>query len=1069
MTDGNPPTDKLLWFLRERAKELNCLYRIEEWINRPEATLEQVCMGIIKEIPAGWQHPGVCQARIVVEGATYTTSGLKESPWVMSVPLKIFDQIVGSLSVLYTEQMPMEDEGPFLKEERKLILTIAERLSGYIAFQKMRSVYSQFDTAAQELVEHVRPEWKVVLDLLRRTDRNLYLTISAKMLNYLCWSGIQEAMQLAQYYDPEQSSDAASLYADSNVPHRKRVPLEGNDFLCDETFKIASDHLPPAEILGIIQRWIQQDKLSFLIKTLANVNTPLSELNEAIRRFNRMAPEGIDIPINTKRGLLVSLIRRIFSEALDYINVAKNYADVYDIFDLMQNVIHLPTSQGKLGGKAAGLFLGGQILKKAMEGNPLLEHIKTPEAWYITSDVILQFMRYNNFDEVIEQKYKEIGQVRLEYPNVVQTFKNAVFPPEIVKELSVVLDSFGDHPLIVRSSSLLEDRAGGMAFSGKYKSLFLANQGTKDDRLEALLDAIAEVYASTFGPDPIEYRAERGLLDFHEEMGIIIQQVIGTKAGKYFMPVFAGVAFSNNEFRWSPRIRREDGLIRLVPGLGTRAVDRTSDDYPILVSPGQPGLRVNVTVDEMVRYSPKMIDVINLETNSFETLNIDDVYREFGNEIPMIYQVVSLDQGDRVQRPMGHIDFESERLVVTFDGLLNNTRFVSQMHAILRTLEQNLGTPVDIEFAHDGTDFYLLQCRPQSHSDDSGPAALPKDVPPEKIIFTANRYVSNGRVPDITHIVYVDPVKYGEIADRQTLLAIGRAVSRLNQILPRRQFILMGPGRWGSRGDIKLGVSVTYSDINNSSMLIEIAKKSGNYVPDLSFGTHFFQDLVEAQIRYLPLYPDDGRNVFNEIFLNDSHNIVAEVLPDFAYLNKVVKLIDVPRSANGQVLHVLMNADLDRAMAILGAPRTKLAVHHEEHFIAASSGEHYWRWRFMMAEHIASKLDPVKYGVKGFYIFGSTKNASAGPESDIDILVHFGGTPGQKQELENWLDGWSLCLAEINYERTGHRNDRMLDVHFVTDEDIVKEDSYAIKIGATTDAARPLPMGGLSRSSAKHF
>ncbi len=1062
MSEQNPPTDKLLWFLRERAKELNCLYRIEEWLNKPGVTLEQVCMGIIEAIPAGWQHPEVCQARIILEDATYTASGLKESPWVMTAALKVFDQVLGTLSVYYTQQMPIEDDGPFLKEERKLVTTIAERLASHIAFQKMRSVYHQYNTAAQELVEHARPEWRVVLDLLRRTDRNLYLTISTKMLNYLCWSGVEEAKQLALYYDPELASDAVSLLSDSNVPHRKRAALEGSDFISDETFKIAADNMTPEEILSFIQRWIQQDKLSFLIKTLANTNTPLTELNESIRRFHRMAPEGIDIPINTKRGLLVSLIRRIFSESLEYINIAKHYVDVYDIFELMQNVIYLPSSQGKLGGKAAGIFLAGQILKKSVASNPLLQHIKTPKAWYMTSDIVLNFMSYNNFDEVIEQKYKEVEQIRLEYPNVVQTFKSAVFPPEIVKTLSVVLDDFSDHPLIVRSSSLLEDRTGA-AFSGKYKSLFLANQGTKEERLTALLDAIAEVYASTFGPDPIEYRAERGLLDFHEEMGIIIQQVIGTKAGKYFLPAFAGVAFSHNELRWSPRIRRDDGLIRIVPGLGTRAVDRTSDDYPILVSPGQPGLRVNVTADEMVRYSPKMIDVINLDTNTFETLHIDELLHEFGDEIPMIHQIVSVDKGDHIQSPLGHIDFANERLVVTFEGLLRNTDFVAQVQSILKTLEQKLGTPVDLEFAHDGTDFYLLQCRPQSHSDDSGPAPIPKDVPPEKVIFTANRYVSNGRVPDITHLVYVDPEKYAEIEDRQQLLAVGRIVSRLNQILPKRQFVLMGPGRWGSRGDIKLGVSITYSDINNTAMLIEIARQSGHYVPDLSFGTHFFQDLVEAQIRYLPLYPDDGANVFNERFLKESHSILPEVLPEYASLADVVRLIDVPRSASGQVVHVLMNSDLDSAVALLGAPRARVQGQLEAPSSLGAPGEHYWRWRFNIAEQIAAQLDPVRFGVKGFYVFGSTKNATAGPSSDIDLLVHFAGSSVQRVELEGWLEGWSFCLAEINYERTGYRNDRMLDVHIITDEDIANNDSYALKIGAVTDAARPLPMGKSSK------
>ena len=223
----------------------------------------------------------------------------------------------------------------------------------------------------------------------------------------------------------------------------------------------------------------------------------------------------------------------------------------------------------------------------------------------------MEFLHYNNLEEVIEQKYKEIDQIRQEYPYIVQIFKNSIFHSEVVKQLSLVLEDFGNVPLIVRSSSLLEDRIGA-AFSGKYKSLFVANQGTRQARLSALMDAIAEVYSSIFNADPIEYRKERGLLDYHEEMGIMIQEVVGTKVGKYFFPAYAGVAFSNNEFRWSPRIKRDDGLIRLVPGLGTRAVDRVSDDYPALIAPGKPGLRVNVSVDDVIRYSPQKIDVINL-------------------------------------------------------------------------------------------------------------------------------------------------------------------------------------------------------------------------------------------------------------------------------------------------------------------------------------------------------------------------------------------------------------------------------------------------------------------------
>ncbi|MCF8432493.1 MAG: nucleotidyltransferase domain-containing protein, partial [Melioribacteraceae bacterium] len=604
-----------------------------------------------------------------------------------------------------------------------------------------------------------------------------------------------------------------------------------------------------------------------------------------------------------------------------------------------------------------------------------------------------------------------------------------------------------------------EDQMGA-AFSGKYKSLFLANQGSKSERLSALMDAIAEVYASTFSPDPIEYRAERGLIDFHEEMGIMLQEVVGTKMGKYFLPAFAGVAFSKNEFRWSPRIKREDGLIRIVAGLGTRAVDRLGDDYPVLIAPGQPSLRVNVSLEEQIKYAPKYIDVINLETNDFETIDIKDMFLEAGNDFPRITDVVSVFENKMI-RPVSAlgIDFDKDDLLVTFDGLMKKGVFIRQVDTILKTLEKKLQTPIDIEFAHDGKNFYLLQCRPQSFAGTQISDQIPKDIPVDKLLFNAKRYVSNGHMLDITHVVYVDPVEYAQVQDREMMIQIGRAVGKLNKLLPKRQFVLIGPGRWGSRGDIKLGVSVTYSDINNTAMLIEVAKKKGNYVPDLSFGTHFFQDLVEAQIRYLPLYPDDKGIIFREDFFLNAPNMLSELLPEFDYLSRKIRVIDIPSTSNGQILKILLNADLDQAVGLLSNPSSEEQQDHEKVDYSEWQPSDQWKWRYKMAEKIAKRIDPEKQGVKGIYIFGSTKNATAGPGSDIDLLFHIEDDLEKRKALENYLHGWSQALSELNYLRTGYKTDGLLDFHFVTDEDIKKQTSYAIKIGAVTDSAKPLKLG----------
>jgi hypothetical protein len=1055
MDEINKPSHKLIDSLQERAKELKCLYAVEELLNRPDVTMDEVFGEVLQLIPDGLKYPKLCRAKIEFEKHNCQSLDFKTSPWVIVADIIAQDKVDGQLFVYYTEELPPADEGPFLKEEVKLIDTIADRLGHFVMYHRMKQAFQNLPQSKHAVVEE-RKEWRVALDLLRQTDRNLFLSISHKMLNYLCWSGIDEAMRLQQYYSLDQNA-AGDVLGESNIPYEKRSISDSSDFLSDETFKIAADHLSDDEILDVIQKWIQEDKVSFLVRTL-NRNSNLAEVSEAIQKYYRMLPSGLELPLASRKGMRVSLIRRFFSEQLEYINIAKNYIDVADFHDILQNVVYTSDSQGKLGGKTSGLYLARQILKK--EGDPeLLGNLKTPKTWFITSDVVKYFMEYNNLEGVVEQKYKEINQVRLEYPHIMQTFKNAHFPPEIVKGLSVALDDFKDKPLIVRSSSLLEDRLGA-AFSGKYKSLFLANQGTKQKRMEALMDAVAEVYASVFGPDPIEYRAERGLLDFNEEMGIMIQEVVGTRVGHYYMPAFAGVAFSRNEFRWSPRIKREDGLIRMVLGLGTRAVDRVSDDYPILIAPGQSGLRANVTPDEIIRYSPKKVDVINLETNVFETVEIADLLKEYGHDIPNINQIVSLCDGGHFRQPVGlSIDFDKKNLVVSFEGLISKTPFVAQVHSILKLLEEKIATPVDIEFASDGKDFYLLQCRPQSRSEDSSAAPIPKDIPEDRIIFSANKFVSNGKVPDITHIVYVDPNIYSEISDRAELLAIGRAVGHLNKLLPKRQFILMGPGRWGSRGDIKLGVSVTYSDINNTAVLIEIARKKGNYLPDLSFGTHFFQDLVEANIKYLPLYPDNPGVYFNERFLRGSPNILPEVLPEYAYLGNAVRLIDIPGSSRGQVVQILMNADLDEAIAILSQPKSKVdQPGAKTDIISEQPAGESWRWRLQMAAHLASHLDGDYFGVKGFYLFGSTKNATAGPASDIDILIHFVGNEEQQKLLNIWLEGWSLCLGEMNFLRTGYKTEDLLDVHIVTDEDIANKDSYASKIGAVTDAARPLPL-----------
>jgi hypothetical protein len=910
MTSDGGAADRIIDTLRERAKELQCLYHVHELLGRETVPVSEVLRAVVEAIPPGWQYPADCFAKIALGGDVYEPPRAAETPWVQHADIIVRGTAIGGIDVFYTHKHPDADEGPFLKEERKLVDTIAGRLADFAIQRGMAPGVSRRDTS-----DSSPSGWSVIVEFLRRTDPHLLARVARRMVNHLCWMGIEGA-QVLLARDASTARDYDGDALDGNRPiERSSADVLAID--ADEVFALAGECLSGDAIVAALEKWMRDDKAGFLIETLDHAGTTIGEIAQALDRFQQLGIEDSELSRPTHIGLRVALARRLLTDDPAFIEVAKDSLTTSDYGEVMHRVIASSTSHGKLGGKSAGLLLAAALLRNAREYADLLGEVRVPRTWYIASDALLDFIEYNHLDDVYTRKYLELDQIRRDYPHIVQMFKHSRFPAEIVKGLSVALDEFQDRPLIVRSSSLLEDRVGA-AFSGKYKSLFLSNRGSKRERLGALMDAIAEVYASIFGPDPIEYRRERGLLHFHEEMAVMIQEVVGTPVGRYFLPTYAGVAFTHNEVRWSPRIRREDGLVRLVPGLGTRAVDRLSDDYSVLIAPGQPGLRVTATPEEALRYAPHKLDVIDLEEGRFATVDAETLARDIGRTLPGFQSVFSIVERDGTRRAAGfEWDPSHQPVVVTFDGLLDHTAFLPTIRAMLRALAERVGGPVDVEFASDGRQVYLLQCRAQSFAPDAAPASIPDNVPPERVVFSANQYVPNGRVTRIQYVVYVDPDRYQALATAPKMREVGRAVGRLNERLPKRRFILLGPGRWGSRGDVRLGVSVAYSDISNTAMLLEIARQRGHYVPDVSFGTHFFQDLVESNIRYLPLYPDDPAVVFNEEFLHGSANRFAELVPEHAHLADVVHVVDVPQVTGGLTLSVLMNAEQDRAIGVL--------------------------------------------------------------------------------------------------------------------------------------------------------
>jgi hypothetical protein len=759
-----------------------------------------------------------------------------------------------------------------------------------------------------------KQEWKIIIELLKYTDPVLINRLGRKMMHYLYKCHIKRIEELMQQLEASSNSFAEKKVKNDNVPiHRIEPDLLQQ--MIEKVFQIAEEELSSERITQMIKLWLKHEKAMFLTMTAEKRDVSLAEITNALFKFASIKDSASFLSKEENIGIRVAFIRRFLSEDLHFINTSKDYFHVSDFIDILSHTIGPRRGNGKLGGKAAGFLRARNILREAKKDYVSIRNLSIPKTWYLTSDGIIEFLHFNALEEAPNIKYRRPIEIKQEYPYLEQIFKNSTIPPEIVASLNYALDDFGDNPLIVRSSSLLEDSSNA-SFAGKYKSLFVANQGSKKERLGSLIDAILEVYASVFSPDPIEYRREKGLLDFNEEMAVLIQEVVGRKNGKYFFPAFAGVAFSQNEFRWSPRIKKEDGIARVVAGLGTRAVDRVDNDYPALISPGQPNLRVNVDMNDKLRYSQRNIDVINLLSGQFETISFEKLVREIGYSYPSINQIISLYRDGSLFTPTGNMfNIHEDTPVLTFDRLFKDGPFIHQIRDILSILQEQLQIPVDIEFACDGDihKLYLLQCRPQSYKKYSQEISIPKNIPDDRILFSNHQTISSGEIFGIDYIIYIHPEEYSNLPTYQDLIEIGRIVGKLNQALPRRKFILMGPGRWGSRGDIKLGVSVGYSDINNTSLLVEIAKIHQNYVPELSFGTHFFQDLVEAQIQYLPIYIGQQETVFHEEFF-DSTNMLKKILPDAEKYENVVRVMQVSHEIPDSSLTILM--DEDKSIAI---------------------------------------------------------------------------------------------------------------------------------------------------------
>jgi hypothetical protein len=590
--------------------------------------------------------------------------------------------------------------------------------------------------------------------------------------------------------------------------------------------------------------------------------------------------------------------RLLFPEEAGLQRLIARYLTLDDLLAVRARMIGI----GTIGGKAAGMLLARAVLRH--DAPTLLGRLEAHDSFYVGTEVFDTFFVHNGLwwlrrrqrdaDGFLQGLDGEAGaRARI---------LGGRFPDATLRQFEAMLDYFGEWPFIVRSSSRLEDRYGN-AFAGQYDSVFCVNQGSREQRLADLLAAVRQVYASTLSEQALRYRQRRGLLDEHEQMALLIMRVSGTAGGRYFHPHAAGVGLSVNPYPWNPRIDMKAGVVRLVAGLGTRAVDRADDDYTRLVALNAPELRPETHFGAIARHAQRRMDTLDLQANAVVT-------------------------GPFAELVKGQADFPADLFTtreaqdrppfLTFDGLIARTDFVSDLRTVLATLHAAYAHPVEIEFALNfasdgGYRINLLQCRPMQVRSVEGVAEVEPPDDARRLLTACGAVIGPGRVIRPNRMIYVRPSAFGVLNQAQRL-AVTRVIGRLNALSGAQCVLMLGPGRWGSR-DPFLGIPVLFSEINHVAALCEIVAMHENLVPDVSLGTHFLNELIEADLLYFALFPKLAGNQIDEAAILGWPNQLMALLPADGEWAGVVHVVDLApdtltlyADAAGQRLTVTMAA-----------------------------------------------------------------------------------------------------------------------------------------------------------------
>lgn len=604
------------------------------------------------------------------------------------------------------------------------------------------------------------------------------------------------------------------------------------------------------------------------------------------------------------------LLRMAISREDRMVSLAERYLGPNDVLDVCKRMI----GTGLIGGKAVGMLLARAILERtAPRWRELLE---PHDSFYIGSDVFYTFLVRNGIWWVRERQ-RDPDSLLDDAGTARQRMLMGSFPEYIERRFSEMLDYFGQSPFIVRSSSLLEDNYGN-AFAGKYESVFCVNQGPRHQRNEDFISAVRTIYASAISEKALRYRALRGLLDRDEQMALLVQRVSGSLHGNLFYPEVAGVGLSYNPYVWSSHIDPRAGALRIVFGLGTRAVDRSDDDYTRLVALNAADRRPEASSDEVRQYAQRKVDVLDMTANRLDTYHLEEVVA-LSQELQL--EMFATRDLELQQRAQEHGVPEPFPWVLTFDRLLKETHFVADMREMLHILEDAYQYPVEVEFTLNFvTDtryrINLLQCRPLQVKGGGAITDPPADMAASRqVLATCGPVIGQSVLGPVDRVIYVSPAEYGQLSLGQRY-EVARLVARLAHApiqVASPTILLAGPGRWATSTP-SLGVPVTFADIQTVSVVCEIASMGGDLVPDFSLGTHFFNELIENDMLYLAVLPGRPGHLINDDLLKQLPNRLTELAPDAARWSEVVRVIEGADLQNGQCLRLHANHLTQRAV-----------------------------------------------------------------------------------------------------------------------------------------------------------